>query len=89
MSKIAELQQSYQDISAKYDEVYGDVEFNDLDEEGCNLLIKRLEAELKLKEVTLNTWSFNRHHKPVILQRITRVKTHIQNQKWLRSKVEA
>ena len=89
MSKIAELQQNYQDLGIKYDEEYGDVEFEDLNKDGCDLLIKRLEAELKLKEATINTRTFNRLHKPVILHRISRVKIHIENQKWLQSKVKA
>lgn len=89
MSKIAELQQNYQDLCTRYDEEYGDVEFEDLNKDGCDLLIERLEAELKLKEATINTRTFNRFHKPVILHRISRVRIHIENQKWLQSKVKA
>lgn len=88
MGKIAELQQTYQEISEKYNELYGNVDFNDLDEDASNLLIERLEAELKLKEATVDKWKFERYFKPVILHRITRVKIHIKNHKWLQSKVK-
>ena len=88
MGKIAELQQTYQEISAKYDELYGNVEFHDLDENASNLLIERLEAELKLKEATVDKWRFERYFKPALLHRITRVKTHIENHRWLQSKVK-
>lgn len=88
MGKIAELQQTYQEISEKYNELYGNVDFNDLDEDASNLLIERLEAELKLKEATVDKWKFERYFKPVILHRITRVRIHIENHKWLQSKVK-
>ena len=88
MSKIAELQQNYQDLCTRYDEEYGDVEFQDLDEDASNLLIERLEAELKLKEATIDSQKFNRLHKPVILHRISRIKIHIENHRWLQSKVK-
>lgn len=89
MSKIAELQQNYQDISTKYDELYGDMDYQELPEEGCNLLIEKLEANLKLKEATYDIRTFNRYYKPVLLQKISVIRGRLQSQKFLQGKVKA
>jgi len=89
MSKLAELQQNYQDVCSRYDELYGGVEYQDLPEDGLKLLIKKLEASLKIKEITLDERKFNRYHKPVTAHRISLIYDRIENLKFLKSKVKA
>ena len=82
-----ELQENYHKISEKYKELYGNTDYLDLPVEGCELLVEKLEADLKLKEAKYDEIIFNRCHKPVIMHRIGRIRSRIRSQKFLESKV--